>query len=110
VYLCPGQAVIARHVGQALQRAAVRLLLWKEGFDLDRIGPHSIRASGAMALYLNGSAESTIKLMGRWRSTTWLTYIHTQIAAFSAGLSRKMSRPVLVQNIGGRAPRKNTPQ
>jgi hypothetical protein len=94
----PGQAVTSRHVGQALQHAAVRFLIWQEGFDLERIGQHSIRASVAMTLFLNDTNESRIKLMGRWRSTTWLTYIHTQIAAFSSGLSRHMIRPVLAGN------------
>lgn len=94
----PTKAVTAQHVHQVLQRAAVRLLLWEQGYDLDRIGTHSIRASGAMALHLNGVTPETIMLMGRWRSQTWLTYIHTQIAAFSAGMSRLMARPILFYN------------
>lgn len=96
----PGHAVTAKHVSQVLQRAAVRLMLWEQGYELDRIGPHSIRASGAMALCLNKVPSETIMLMGRWRSQTWLTYIHTQIAAFSKGLALCMTRPILFYNAG----------
>ncbi len=32
--------------------------------------------------------ETTIMNIGRWQSRTWLTYIHNQIAAVTAGVSR----------------------
>lgn len=99
-FFAPNQAVTATHIHQVLQRAAIRLLLWDQGYDLDRIGTHSIRASGAMALHLNNIKPETIMLIGRWRSQTWLTYIHTQIAAFSAGVSRLMTRPIPFYNAG----------
>jgi hypothetical protein len=95
----PQSFVLSRHVNQALKRAAFRTSIWLEGFEIRRIGPHSIRASGAMALYLNGVKEENICLLGRWKSKTWLTYIHTQIAAVTAGLSRAMSRPIVFHNI-----------
>jgi hypothetical protein len=96
----PRSFVQAKHVNQVLQRAAVRLTIWDEGFNLkNRIAPQSVRASGAMALYLNNVPEKAIMLLGRWRSQTWLTYIHTQITAVTAGVSRLMSRPVVFYNI-----------
>lgn len=101
-YFAPHSAVKAKHVDQVLERGAFRLMLWEEGFEMAHIGPHSIRASGAMALYLNDVSEDKIMLLGRWRSKTWLTYIHTQIAAVTAGVSRLMSRPVMFHNISGR--------
>jgi hypothetical protein len=101
--LAPRSYVLAKHVNQLLQRAAYRTTIWVEGFELSRIGPHSIRASGAMALYLNGVTEQQICILGRWKSKTWLTYIHTQIAAISAGVSLVMSRPVMFHNIAIRA-------
>jgi hypothetical protein len=100
--IAPQQFVVAKHVHQVLQRAAVRTTIWLEGFALDRIGPHSIRASGAMALYLNNVSEKQICILGRWKSKTWLTYIHSQIAAVSAGISRAMARPVVFHNIAVR--------
>jgi hypothetical protein len=55
----PNKAVTAKHITQVLQRAAFRTTIWMEGFELDRIGTHSIRASGAMHLFLNNVAEAT---------------------------------------------------
>jgi hypothetical protein len=98
----PGQHVVARHIGQVLQRAAIRTTIWMEGFALHRIGTHSIRASGAMQLFLNEVSEAKIKKIGRWKSATWLSYIHSQISAVSEGLSRKMVRPVVYYNIATR--------
>jgi hypothetical protein len=100
----PTKVVTAKHIGQVLQRAAFRTTIWMEGFELDRIGPHSIRASGAMHLYLNNVPEATIMNIGRWQSRTWLTYIHNQIAAVTAGVSRIMSRPIPFYNTAVRQP------
>jgi hypothetical protein len=101
--IAPGRFVMAKHVSQVLQRAAFRTTIWLEGFALNRIGPHSIRASGAMALYLNNVTEQQICIIGRWKSKTWMTYIHSQISAVSAGVSRIMARPVVFHNIAVRA-------
>jgi hypothetical protein len=98
----PHSFVKATHVAQILERSAYRLTLWEEGFDMKHIGTHSVRASGAMALYLNKVSEEKIMLLGRWRSNTWLTYIHTQISAVTAGISRIMRRPVVFHNVAGR--------
>jgi hypothetical protein len=72
--IAPQQYVVSKHVKQVLQRAALRTNLWMEGFALNRSGPHLIRASGAMALYLNNVSEQQICIIGRWKSKTWLTY------------------------------------
>ena len=55
-----------------------------------------------MALKLNGEADSTIKIMGRWSSDTFITYIHSQIGALTAGLSIKMAREreIMFHNVG----------
>jgi hypothetical protein len=98
----PNNQVVARHVSQVLERAAIRTSIWLEGFALNRIGTHSIRASGAMQLFLNGVSEAQIKKIGRWKSATWLSYIHSQISAVSEGLSRRMVRPVVYYNIATR--------
>jgi hypothetical protein len=98
----PLKVVTAKHIEQVLQRAAFRTTVWMEGFALDRIGPHSIRAAGAMQLYLNGISEAKIMKIGRWKSKTWLTYIHNQIAAVTAGVSRLMARPIVYYNVAVR--------
>jgi hypothetical protein len=48
-----------------------------------------------MALYLNAVDPTLIKKLGCWRSDTWLTYIHNQIAELTEGLATKMSRPIV---------------
>ena len=37
----------------------------KSGYTVDRVGTHSLRAGGAMALAFNGYDATTIKKMGR---------------------------------------------
>jgi hypothetical protein len=48
-----------------------------QGYTLNRISSHSLRAGGVMALKLSGASDSTIMRVGRWTSLTYLTYIHT---------------------------------
>ena len=50
------------------------------GYDLTRVGAHSLRVSGAMSLWLSGHSPEAIMKMGWWRTQTFLTYIHSQIA------------------------------
>jgi hypothetical protein len=60
--------VLSRDVNQVLQCAAFRTTIWIEGFVLNHIGPHSIRASGAMALYLNNITKQQIRVLGQWKA------------------------------------------
>ena len=75
-----------------------------EGFVLDCIGPHSICAAGATALFLNNvdPLTITIRKLGCWRRKTWLTYIHNQIAELTTGMARRMSRPIVFHNVASR--------
>ena len=70
------------------------------GFDLARIGTHSLRSGGAMALRLAGYDDASIKKLGRWSSNTYLIYIQTQIAQLSHGVSAGMSRRLNFHNVG----------
>ncbi len=45
-----------------------------------------------MAMKLSGATDSTIMRIGKYTSLTYLTYIHTQIGALSAGEAWKMSQ------------------
>ncbi len=53
-----------------------------------------------MALKLSGASDNTIMRVGRWTSLTYLTYIHTQIGALTAGAAWKMSTVFIFQNVG----------
>jgi hypothetical protein len=76
-------------------------LVLHAGYSLDRIGTHTLCASGAMALKLNGYSVEDIMKIGRWTSTTFLTYIHSQIAALNHGIAANMSRRIAFHNVGG---------
>jgi len=72
-------------------RSFVKSIDYKSlGLDPKDIGLHSLRASAAMAMYLNGIPVYTIMLLGRWSSDAFLRYIRKQVTEFSNGVSRKM--------------------
>ena len=89
------------HITLALRQAAIDANLSAAGYPQNRISSHSLRASRAMALKLAGYDSNTIKKVGRWSSGTFLTYIHSQISAFSQGLAEAMSTPRIFYNVGG---------
>ena len=60
------------------------------GFGPNEIGTHSIRSGGAMSMKLANISDSTIRLIGRWKSDSFLKYIRVQIKQFSSNLSRRM--------------------
>ena len=91
--------ISSHHMMVHIRNAATRLNLEQSGLDNDLIGVHSLRAGGAMALKLQGEADTTIMKMGRWTSLTFLQYIHNQIAHLSKDISQKMSKPLQFQNI-----------
>ena len=86
---------------KAVRLAVTALNLPQAGIKAEQVGSHSLRASGAMAMKLNGSDRDTIRKFGRWNSDTFLMYIHNQIAHFSAGVSKRMARFVPFRNIAG---------
>jgi hypothetical protein len=70
-----------------------------DGLSLDRIGLHSLRSSGAMAMYLNKVPVPTIMLLGRWSSDAFLRYIRKQIQQFSNGISLQMTKSPMFHYI-----------
>ena len=82
-----------------IQQGAKDLKLDQRGIDPDLLGSHSLRAGGAMALKLQHYADTLIQKLGRWSSTTWLQYIHAQIAHLSKGVAAKMSEDLPFYNI-----------
>ena len=67
-------------------------LLGKEnlGFSKEDIGLHSIRAGGAMDMFLSGVCKIIIQRVGRWSSFAFLEYIWEQVDCFTIGVSEKM--------------------
>ena len=91
--------VFSSHINDAVKSAVTKLGLVPQGFHPRRVSSHSLRAGGAMALKLHGYDRDTIKKLGRWSSDTFLTYIHEQISAFSAGIAAAMAIPIPFHNI-----------
>jgi hypothetical protein len=96
----PGRHITAPEITYAVRQSVVLGGLLNSGYQMSQVSAHSLRASGAMALKLNGHEEATIKKLGRWSSSTWLTYIHSQISSLTAGLSESMTVQHVFTNVG----------
>jgi hypothetical protein len=88
--------VTDRDVGLAVRWGAASDQLLARGYTMDRVSSHSLRAGGAMAMKLSGASDSTIMRVGRWSSLTYLTYIHSQIGALTAGVGMEHVESVQV--------------
>jgi len=84
--------VTSTEIRAAVQMGAANDNLEAMGYDLTRIGSHSLRSGGATHLKLCGYDETTIKKLGRWSSNTYLIYIQSQIGELTAGVATAMSR------------------
>ena len=60
------------------------------GFTKEKVGLHSIRSGGAMAMFLSGVSTITIQRIGRWDSDSFMEYIREQVESFTLGVSSKM--------------------
>ncbi len=102
VYSASGQCsqVSDHDIGIAVQWGATCDCLLTQGYTVNQISSHSLRAGEAMAMKLSGALDSTIMQVGQWSSLTYLTYIHSQIGALTAGLSKLMATQVQFQNAG----------
>ena len=69
------------------------------GLDLQRIGLHSLRASSAMGMYLNGVPFEIIKLIGRWASDAFLRYLRPMIEQFNQNVSALMIQTPVYHRI-----------
>ncbi len=103
--------ITANNINTTLKQAAGDIGLYSQfGYDPSDISSHSLRAGGAMAMHLNGVDATTIQKMGRWKSRTFLMYIHEQISAFATGVSLKMSRHIPFRCIAGPTTTHHPPQ
>jgi len=94
-----GRQLHSHEITSAVRRAVHTLNLARNGLTPASVGSHSLRAGGAMAMYLNNVPHDTIRKLGRWKSDTFLLYIHEQISAFSKGVSTQMSKPIQFHNV-----------
>ena len=67
--------------------AGVHQALQKAGVDCKRYSGHSFRIGAATTANMRGMGDATIKMLGRWQSTAYLTYVKTprdQLAKMSS--------------------------
>ena len=75
-----------------LLRATAKNIGFRQlGFSPHEIGSHSLRSGGAMNLHQAHISDSTIKIIGRWRSEAFLIYLQFQVAMFTKGFSEAMA-------------------
>ena len=60
------------------------------GFNKDDIWLHSIRAGGAMAIFLSGTPVIIVMRVGIWSIKSFLEYIREQVEYFTFGVSQRM--------------------
>ena len=85
-------------------RAMIRLgasadRLDEAGYDLSRIGSHSLRSGGAVRLKLAGAKDSLIKELGRWSGDTFRRYVQPYIGPIARGWAARMSVPLRFWNV-----------
>jgi hypothetical protein len=83
--------VTAHEIRSAIRLGATNDNLHARGYDLARIGSHSVCSGGAMHLKLAGYDHDIIQKLGRWSSPTYLLYIQTQIGQLTAGVAQRMA-------------------
>lgn len=95
------QIITANSINTAVKDGARGIGLFEDriGYKPADVSSHSLRAGGAMALFLNKVSVEQIKILGRWRSNTFQDYIHEQISGFSSGLSTIMSNKIDFRNM-----------
>jgi hypothetical protein len=76
----------------ALRNAVATYGEVKLGIRKEEIGTHSLRSGTAMANYLGECPVYVIRMIGRWSSDAFLSYIRKQVEQFSHKVSSKMLR------------------
>ena len=87
----PGPLYIFRN-GAHLTRARIHDLLARALPEVQNINTHSFRRGGASALAAAGTPDTTIRVLGRWKSNAYAEYIEYTDAFFITA-NRAMSRP-----------------
>ena len=97
-------SVTGREITSTLRHCAAKMGYQRMGLYPHEIGSHSLRSGGAMTLKLAGISDSTIKIIGRWRTDAFLVYLQGQVATFTQGVSTAMSKIQWFQHTSLHAP------
>ena len=63
------------------------------------VGADSLCAGCVMTLKVHGYDDTTIMILGRWMSLTFLQYIYNHISHLSKDISQKISMPMPFVNV-----------
>ncbi len=74
------------------------------GYAPKLVSSHSLRAGGAMALFLQGADATKIMKIGRWTSTAFMSYIHEQLDVVTKGAAQQMSQGTPFVNLDINSP------
>ena len=73
----------------------------KYGFTQGDIGTRSIRSGAAMSLAVQGGhTDEKIRILGRWKSKAFLTYIRPQVLEWSGGMAEEMIKTSSFTDLG----------
>jgi hypothetical protein len=98
------QSASAADIRAAIRLGAVGDNLEAYGYDLGRIGSHSLRSGGAMRLKLASYDDDIIQKLGRWTSNTYLHYIQTRIGNLTAGIATNIGKITALPTRGSLNP------
>ena len=82
-----------------IRLAAAQDNLQSAGYDLSRIGTHSLRSGGATRLKHAGEDDGLIKKLGRWSGETYAKYIQPHIGPLTGGCAARMAQPLRFFNV-----------
>ena len=84
-------------------KAVAELLKYPDlqSIDINQVDTHSLRRGGANALHAAGFSDRQIVKMERWKSKTFIEYIHKELGHFSSGMPRAMARSLKYVNVTG---------
>ena len=86
-----------RHLTKSLFIAQVRMAMMAAGIDWKKYSGHSFRIGAATTAHANGISDASIKMLGRWESSAYLSYIKTPreiLSKFSTQLVASKGLPV----------------
>ena len=84
---------------QAVKAVVAAMGLQCHGYQLDKVGSHSLWLGGATALFINHHDILTIQQAGCWTGSTFMEYIHGQLNIMTRGLVQSMSQQAPYMNM-----------
>ena len=80
---------MGQSIHSALKLAMVALHYHIQGYPIDQIHMHSLCSGGAYVQSLAGCMDRLIKMVGRWKGSTFNKYIRDELHVFLVGMSKK---------------------